>query len=357
MRRSSLPASRSKSTAAAVFDVREVEIDAPAIRWERFQGASGISPEIADKITALLHDAYAPHLAKELNFTAAWQNSDMTLKRLGGGNALVGFLDETPIATGLLLKTAPRAEGTPSWFLWEDVGILAQFAVAPKLQKRGIGSRLLSMLEQEAIDLGKRHLACDTAEPARELIAFYTKRGFEVLGYTQHPRATYRSVVLSKRLIEPDPSFAMSFLELRPANESDRQFVEDVYFQTQRWLIERYFGWRGDEAEKAKFSEFYEPDETSIIILNGEAVGWLAVHRTSSGFDLEHMYIDPSHQSQGIGTFVIQELIREAGEGGVPFRVRTAKVNPARRLYERLGFVPKNDDEYKVYMEYENSSR
>jgi GNAT superfamily N-acetyltransferase len=316
-----------------------------------------MATDLVEKITGLLHDAYAPLLAQGLNFTATWQDSARTMKRLSGGTAFVGFVDCSPIATGLVLKKAPRAEGIPPWFLWEDVGIFAQFAVTPKLQRRGVGSELLKILEQEALSSGKRHLACDTAEAARELIAFYTKRGYEPIGYTQHPNATYRSVVLSKRLIEPDPSFAMSFLELRPANEGDRHFIEDVYFQTQRWLIERFFGWRGDDAEKAKFAEFYEPDETSIIVLNGEPIGWLAVRRTSAGFDLEHLYISPSHQSAGVGAFLIGELVREAGEAGVPLRAATAKINPARRLFERLGFVATGDDEYKIYLQYRGITR
>ncbi len=45
-----------------------------------------------------------------------------------------------------------------------------------------------------------REIACDTAEPAIELIKFYTKRGYREIGYYQWGHAVYRSVILSKVL-------------------------------------------------------------------------------------------------------------------------------------------------------------
>ena len=51
----------------------------------------------------------------------------------------------------------------------------------------------------------------------------------------------------------------------RLASEADRAFVEDVYFGTQRWIIEELFGWRGDDVERAKFAEFYDESRTRII--------------------------------------------------------------------------------------------
>lgn len=40
----------------------------------------------------------------------------------------------------------------------------------------------------------------------------------------------------------------------RSATTEDRLFVESIYFETQRWIIETLFGWRGDEFERSKFA-------------------------------------------------------------------------------------------------------
>ena len=97
-------------------------------------------------------------------------------------------------------------------------------------------------------------------------------------------------------------------ISLRPALPADRSFVEAVYFETQRWIIERLFGWRGDDIEAGKFADSYN-EADSFEISSTKAVA-----------------------------------------DGIPLRLSTAKINPARRLYERLGFAIVREDEYKVYM-------
>jgi hypothetical protein len=44
------------------------------------------------------------------------------------------------------------------------------------------------------------HLALDTAEHAKELIALYKSKGFQFVEYLKWPDTNYRSVVLAKRL-------------------------------------------------------------------------------------------------------------------------------------------------------------
>lgn len=138
---------------------------------------------------------------------------------------------------------------------------------------------------------------------------------------------------------------------LRPATGDDRAFVEHIYFQTQRYIIEALFGWRGDEAEKAKFADFYDMAATSIIAHSGTDVGWLAIARRSHHIELEHLYLDEAHQSRGIGGAILRILIEEAKSAALPLRLATAKMNRARRLYERLGFVEVGTDEFKVHFE------
>ncbi|MDP9107144.1 MAG: hypothetical protein M3N49_14585 [Candidatus Eremiobacteraeota bacterium] len=43
--------------------------------------------------------------------------------------------------------------------------------------------------------------------------------------------------------------------------------------------------------------------------------------------------------------------MREAKTARVPLRLSTAKINDARRLYERLGFQTTREDDFKIYLE------
>jgi len=142
-----------------------------------------------------------------------------------------------------------------------------------------------------------------------------------------------------------------SVVSLRPATDADRALVERIYFETQRYIIEALFGWRGDEIERTSFSEFFDPSNTTIIVENGEDIGWMTVARRPEHIEVEHLYLNETSQGQGIGSALLHDLIEEAEGAGLPLRLSTAKMNPARRLYERLGFQSIGTDEFKVYME------
>lgn len=56
----------------------------------------------------------------------------------------------------------------------------------------------------------------------------------------------------------------------------------------------------------------------------------------------------PAYQRRGIGAAILRDVIAEARAGGHAVALRVLKVNPARRLYERLGFavVGESDTHY-----------
>jgi predicted acetyltransferase/ribosomal protein S18 acetylase RimI-like enzyme len=143
----------------------------------------------------------------------------------------------------------------------------------------------------------------------------------------------------------------MLSLSLRPVAQADRSYMEVVYFDTQRWIIERLFGWRGDDVERAKFAEFYDERNSSIVVLNGDDIGWVTLVRQSDCFELEGIYIVARHQGKGYGTALINRFSAEAETERLPVHLSTAKINPALDLYRRLGFAEVREDEYKVYME------
>jgi predicted GNAT family acetyltransferase len=49
----------------------------------------------------------------------------------------------------------------------------------------------------------------------------------------------------------------------------------------------------------------------------------------------------PAHRSGGIGTMLLRRVFAEGDAAGKPVSIHVEVFNPARRLYERLGFVEK----------------
>ena len=152
-------------------------------------------------ITRLLHDAYAPLAAMNLRFTATHQNDEVTLARLMRGVPWVAELDGEIVATVTLYPAEGSSYGC-EWYDKPGVFYFGQFAVRPDLQGKGLGGRLVAVMEAEAAARGASELALDTAEGALHLIRWYEKLGFRFVGFMDFSTTNYRSVVLSKTLTE-----------------------------------------------------------------------------------------------------------------------------------------------------------
>lgn len=129
---------------------------------------------------------------------------------------------------------------------------------------------------------------------------------------------------------------------LRPATPCDLDFLWQLHRATMREYVDRTWGWNeGDQA--AMFREGFEPTRTQIIELDGEAIGSWTIVREPDRIRLQRIEIDPPHQSRGIGTELVRQLSRQADSDGIPIELQVLKVNPARQLYERLGFCVVED--------------
>lgn len=127
-------------------------------------------------------------------------------------------------------------------------------------------------------------------------------------------------------------------IQLSPVTEADRSFFRTAHHVAYRSIIESMFEWDEalqDEAADCEFNErnphIIKFDDTSIGV-----VGW---ELRDDHLWLAPIYILPAFQNLGIGSLLVKRFINEAGEKGVPVRLRTLRLNEAaKRLYERLGF-------------------
>ena len=138
---------------------------------------------------------------------------------------------------------------------------------------------------------------------------------------------------------------------LRLATASDVEFLYNLLKVALGPYVELVFGPWNEEEERAKFFEATRPGEHQIVERAGEPIGCLKVQRSSSEFKLNRVFLLPAFQGRGIGSELVRDLLIEAHSAGLPVRLRVFKINPARRLYERLGFVVTGETEFHVNME------
>ena len=89
---------------------------------------------------------------------------------------------------------------------------------------------------------------------------------------------------------------------------------------------------------------------SNIITLDGSDIGWLQTSTHDDGFFIAQLFVYDPFQRRGVGTQVIKRLIGEAARANLAMRLSVVKINPALRLYERLGFHTTHEDDRKFYM-------
>lgn len=123
---------------------------------------------------------------------------------------------------------------------------------------------------------------------------------------------------------------------LRAATCADEPFLLTLRKLTMTEHLE-HAGEPIDEAAHYARMRFHFDD--AQIIGYGEAdIGLLKLARPGSEWYLYQIQILPEHQSKGLGSEIIAELLVQAKEAGATVSLNVLRGNPALRLYERLGF-------------------
>ncbi len=222
-------------------------------------------------------------------------------------------------------------------YLWVDL-----LFVPESVRRAGIGRRLMAEAETEAVRRGCGAAVLDTF--SFQARGFYERLGYSVFGMVDDCPPGHSRFYLTKRLVKAGPP-----IELRPAQTADFAFCRSVEYDTMRWIIEQLSGW--DEAQHFEtFAKKWEVDEVSIITVAGKDAGWLQTAAVDDAIFLKQIYLDQPFQRQGVGTGVIQIVVEEGRSQSKAVSLGVVKINPARRLYERLGFRTTHEDEYKFYM-------
>lgn len=137
-------------------------------------------------------------------------------------------------------------------------------------------------------------------------------------------------------------------VHLRPATDADLPFL----LALRRLTMDPHHAEMGivqtaEEQEARVRSHF---DSAQVIEWGGDPVGLWKVLRDPAGWRLAQVQILPSHQRAGIGARLVAGLVADGRAAGVPVVLSVLKRNPARRLYERCGFVVVDEGELSYEM-------
>jgi GNAT superfamily N-acetyltransferase len=154
-------------------------------------------------------------------------------------------------------------------------------------------------------------------------------------------------------------------VSLRPAVAEDEAFLLAVYSSTRAdELAQVPWG----EAQRAAFLQMqftaqqrhyqaHFPKAThDIILFDNQPAGRLYVDRRDAEIRILDIALLPDYRKRGIGLALIKALMDEAAEAGKRLAIHVESFNTSRQLFERLGFLPIEDDGINLLYEWRSGS-
>ena len=141
-------------------------------------------------------------------------------------------------------------------------------------------------------------------------------------------------------------------ITLIPVREEDRHFFRRVHHESYRDTIESIFTW--DDAEQDRFADAdFDHRNPQIILCGDEKCGIVGIQDKGDHIRFGPIWLLPSFQGRGIGTYVVRLFMDQALREKRPLKLQTLKVNlRAKHLYERLGFLTTGSGDIYWDMEY-----
>jgi len=147
--------------------------------------------------------------------------------------------------------------------------------------------------------------------------------------------------------------------------DGDREFLVELYGSVREpelahvpWdgatrgaFIEHQFA-----AQDVHYRKHYPGATLDVIELDGSRAGRLYVHRGARDIRIMDIALMPEFRGQGIGSGLLRSLIAEAEASDRTLSIHVEHNNPARRLYERLGFQYAGEHGVYVLMVYVNTA-
>lgn len=136
-------------------------------------------------------------------------------------------------------------------------------------------------------------------------------------------------------------------ITLRPATVEDEAFLYQVYASTRqeelavtRWtsVEKEAFLQMQFKAQHRFYREHFRKADFFVIVWQGERIGRLYIDHRQDEIRLIDIALLPAYRNRGIGSYFMKNILAEGRRKQLPVRIHVEQFNPARRLYQRLGF-------------------
>jgi GNAT superfamily N-acetyltransferase len=158
----------------------------------------------------------------------------------------------------------------------------------------------------------------------------------------------------------PAPLTAQGY-GLRAEGAADRPFLEQLYLSV-RWEELAPAPWADEQKRQflawqfslqhRHYAEHYHDADFGILERSGVPAGRLYLFRGATDTRIVDISLLSAHRRRGIGTGMLTAVLAEAAAEGRSVSIHVEHFNPARQLYERLGFQELSRDGVYALMEW-----
>lgn len=126
-------------------------------------------------------------------------------------------------------------------------------------------------------------------------------------------------------------------ITFRQARKEDYEFLWNLHKTTMKSYVDETWGW-DEEFQEEYFSNQFETKNIQLIIVNDAIIGAIKIHNRENELFVANFEIVPESQNKGIGSTILNRIISNSDRKKKPIKLQVLKINPAKRLYKRLGF-------------------
>jgi len=134
---------------------------------------------------------------------------------------------------------------------------------------------------------------------------------------------------------------------LRPSLPEDIDWLVELRADVLRTDLQR-LGRYDEHRVRDRMRQGFRSEWTRVIVEGNGNIGSISTRPEGSVRWIEHFYLERGRQGAGIGGNVLRSVLAEPWGGAT--RLNVLQGSPARRLYERHGFVTDIEDDVDVFM-------
>jgi len=126
----------------------------------------------------------------------------------------------------------------------------------------------------------------------------------------------------------------------RDCTLEDFDFLFELKKENFKWYVDKIWGWEDEDQKERLRQDLQEHlSRKKIIMIEDKAIGVYAVHITEDGdCFINEISILKEYQHKGIGSHILAKQLKENRENKIRTILQVFKDNPAKELYNKLGF-------------------